>query len=172
MPASGICLSSLVLIVQRCFLQAIHPLMGWLLPSLLGHWWATVRHLCVPMPWGFPPSRRVSWAVRGEMCYPNTQSGRRQWQPTPVLLPGKSHGRRSLVGCSPWGRWGSDTTERLRFYFSLSCFREGNGNPLHCSCLENLRDGGACWAAIYGVTQSRTRLKWLSNSSNTQSRVN
>ena len=42
---------------------------------------------------------------------------RRQWHPTPVLLPGKSHGRRSLVGCSPWGRWGSDTTERLHFWF-------------------------------------------------------
>ena len=80
--------------------------------------------------------------------------GRRQWQPTPVLLPGKSHGRRSLVGCSPWGREESDTTERLHFHFSLSCIGEGNGNPLQCSCLENPRDGGAWWAAIYGVTQS------------------
>ena len=84
---------------------------------------------------------------------------RRQWQPTPVLLPGKSHGRRSLVGCSPWGREESDTTERLHFHFSLSCIGEGNGNPLQCSCLENLRDGGAWWAAVYGVAQSRTRLK-------------
>ena len=57
---------------------------------------------------------------------------RRQWHPTPVLLPGKSHGRRSLVGCSPWGRWGSDRTERLHFHFSLSCIGEGNGNPLQC----------------------------------------
>ena len=87
---------------------------------------------------------------------------RRQWQPTPVLLPGKSHGRRSLVGCSPRGCWGSDTTEQLHFHFSLSCIGEGNGNPLQCSCLENPRDRGAWWAAIYGVTQSRTRLKWLS----------
>ena len=87
---------------------------------------------------------------------------RRQWQPTPVLLPGKSHGRKSLVGCSPWGRWGSDTTERLHFHFSLSCIGEGNGNPLQCPCLENPRDGGAWWAAVYGVAQSRTRLKWLS----------
>ena len=84
---------------------------------------------------------------------------RRQWHPTPVLLPGKSHGRRSLVGCSPWGREESDTTERLHFHFSLSCIGEGNGNPLQCSCLENPRDRGAWWAAIYGVTQSRTRLK-------------
>ena len=55
---------------------------------------------------------------------------RRQWHPTPVLLPGKSHGRRSLVGCSPWGHKELDTTERLYFYFSLSCIGEGNGNPL------------------------------------------
>ena len=82
-----------------------------------------------------------------------------------VLLPGKSHGWRSLVGCSPWGRWGSDTTEGLHFDFSLSCTGEGNGNPLQCSCLENPRDGGAWWAAIYGVTQSQTRLKRLSSSS-------
>ena len=57
---------------------------------------------------------------------------RMQWHPTPVLLPGKSHGWRSLVGCSPWGREESDTTERLHFHFSLSCIGEGNGNPLQC----------------------------------------
>ena len=88
---------------------------------------------------------------------------RRQWHPTPVLLPGKSYGWRSLVGCSPWGRKELDTIERLHFHFPLSCIGEGNGNPLPCSCLENPRDGGAWWAAIYGVTQSRTRLKWLSS---------
>ena len=81
---------------------------------------------------------------------------RRQWHPTPVLLPGKSHGRRSLVGCSPWGHEESDTTERLHFHFSLSCIGEGNGNPLQCSCLENPRDRGAWWAAVYAVAQSRT----------------
>ena len=75
---------------------------------------------------------------------------RRQWHPTPVLLPGKSHGRRSLVGCSPWGCWGSDTTERLHFHFSLSCIGEGNGNPLQCSCLQNPRDGGAWWLPSMG----------------------
>ena len=89
---------------------------------------------------------------------------RSQWQPTPVLLPGKSHGR-SLVDCSPWGREESDTTEQLHFHFSLSCIGEGNGNPLQCSCLENPRDGGAWWVAVYGVTQSRTRLKRLRSSS-------
>ena len=90
---------------------------------------------------------------------------RRQWQPTPVLLPGKSHGWRSLVSCSPWGCWESDTTERLHFHFSLSCIEERNGNPLQCSCLEDPRDGGAWWAAVYGVAQSWTQLKWLSSSS-------
>ena len=93
----------------------------------------------------------------------------RWWHPTPVLLPGKSHGRRSLVGCSPWGRWGLDTTERLHFNFSLSCIGEGNGNPLQCSCLENPRDGGGWWAAVYGVAQSRTRLKRLSSSGGSSS---
>ena len=76
---------------------------------------------------------------------------RRQWHPTPVLLPGKSHGQRSLVGCSPRGHEESDTTEQLHFHFSLSCIGEGNGNPLQCSCLENPGDGGAWWAAVYGV---------------------
>ena len=56
-------------------------------------------------------------------------------------------------------------TERLPFHFSLSCIGEGNGSPLQCSCLENPRDGGAWWAAVYGVTQSRTQLKRLSSSS-------
>ena len=56
-----------------------------------------------------------------------------------------------------------DTTERLHFHFSLSCIGEGNGNPLQYSCLENPRDGGACWAAVSGVAQSRTWLKWFSS---------
>ena len=94
---------------------------------------------------------------------------RRPWHPTPVLLPRKSHGWRSLVGCSPWGLEESDTTERLHFQFSPSCIGEGNGSPLQCSFPENPRDGGACWAAVYGVTQSRTRLKRLSSSSSAKS---
>ena len=68
---------------------------------------------------------------------------RRWWHTTPVLLPGKSHGWRSLVGWSPWGREESDMTEWLHLHFSLSCIGEGNGNPLQCSCLKNPRDGGA-----------------------------
>ena len=90
---------------------------------------------------------------------------RRQWHPTPVLLPGQSPGQRSVVGCSPCDCWELDTTERLHFQFSFSCIGEGNGVPLQCSCLENPRDGGARWAAVCGVAQSRTRLKRLSSSS-------
>ena len=107
---------------------------------------------------------RASLVVQWLRIYP-AMPGRRQWHPTPVLLPGKSHGRRSLVGCSPWGRQESDTTERLHFHFSLLCIGEGNGNPLQCSCLENPRGVGAWWAAVSGVVQSWTRLKRLSSSS-------
>ena len=150
----------------------------------------TRRHLafspCVQHTWGSPlhgqekkknwlmhwrPSRewhKPSWCP----CIQETilvltalPRRRRQWHPTPVLLPGKSHGQRSLVGCSPWGHKESDTTAWLHFHFSLLCIGEGNGNPLQCSCLENPRDGGAWWAAVYGVAQSWTRLKWLSSSS-------
>ena len=105
----------------------------------------------------------VYWAIL--FCVHYFVYTRRQWQSTPVLLPGKSHGQRSLVGCSSWDRLESDTTERLHLHFSFSCIGEGNGNPLQCSCLENPRDGGAWWAAVYGVTRSWTRLKRLSSSS-------
>ena len=88
--------------------------------------------------------------------------------PTPALLPGKYHGRRNLVGCSPWGRKESDTTERLHLHFSLLCIGGGNGNPLQCSCLENPRDGGAWCDAVYGVAQSRTWVKQLSSSSSSR----
>ena len=86
--------------------------------------------------------------------------------PHSSTLAWEIHEQRSLVGCSPWGHQELDTTERLHFHFSLSCTGEGNGNPLQCSCLENPRDGGAWWAAVSGVAQSRTRLKRLSSSSN------
>ena len=112
---------------------------------LLGTGWKKDLHIS---PFGFPSS--IPW--------------RRQWHPTPAHLPGNSHGRRSLVGCSPRGQEESDTAEWLHVHFSFSCTGEGNGNPLQCSCLENPRDGGAWWAAVYGVAQSRTRLKWLNSS--------
>ena len=98
---------------------------------------------------------RHSWRAT-PVRHNQRKSWRRQWHPTPVLLPGKSHGLRSLVGCSPRGREESDMTEQLHFHFSLSCIGEGNGNPLQCSCLENPRDGGAWWAAVCGVSQSWT----------------
>ena len=113
----------------------------------------------------------TQWTIRTHIASrPNPPSFiylnfRRQWHPTPGLLPGKPDGQRSLEGWSPWGHWGLDTTERLHFHFSLSSNEEGNGNPLQYSCLENPRDRGAWWAAVYGVAQSRTRLKGLSSSS-------
>ena len=78
---------------------------------------------------------------------------------------GVGDGQGGLVYCVSWGREEWSTTEWLHFHFSLSCIGEGNGNPLQCSCLENPWDGGAWWAAICGVAQSRTRLKRLSSSS-------
>ena len=62
------------------------------------------------------------------------------------------------MGCCPWGRYKSDMTEQIHFHFSLSCIGGGNGNPLQNSCLENPRDRGAWWTAVYGVAQSRTQL--------------
>ena len=105
-------------------------------------------------------------------CELEEQIRRMRWHPTPVLLPGKSHGQRSLVGCSPWGHEESDMTERLHFHFSLSCIGEGNGNPLQCSCLENPRDRGAWWAAVHGVGESRTRPKRLSSSGSSSRATN
>ena len=113
---------------------------------------------------------RTIQAWSGGSWVPNVQRWRRRWQPTPVLLCGKSHGWRSLVGYSPRGREESGTTERLHFDFSLPCIGEGYDNLFQDSCLENPRDRGAWWAAIYGVAQSWTRLKRLS-SSNVQSNL-
>ena len=115
-------------------------------------------------PWGPLPRPQpfqemgLNLITAWEITFPSLLLRRRQWHPTPVILPGKSHGWRSLEGCSAWDCWGSDTTERLPFHFSLSCIGEGNVNPLQCSCLENPRDRGAWWAAVSGVAQSRTRL--------------
>ena len=87
---------------------------------------------------------------------------RRQWHPTPVFLPGKSHAWRSLVGCSQWGREESDTTEQLHFHFHAL----EKEMATHSSVLAWRIPGmGAWWAAVFGVAQSRTRLKWLSSSS-------
>ena len=95
---------------------------------------------------------------------------RRQWHPTPVLLPGKSHRQRSLVGYSPMGslRVGHNWASSLSLFTFMHWRRKCN--PLQCSCLENPRDGGAWWAAIHGVAQSRTRLKRLSSSGSSSSK--
>ena len=97
----------------------------------------------------------ISYVSRWVLYTSASWEGEKAMAPTPVRLPGKSHGWRSLVGCSPWGRSESDTTERLHFHFPLTCTGEGNGNPLQSSCLENPGDGGAWGAAIYGVTQNQ-----------------
>ena len=97
---------------------------------------------------------KLAMATKFGPHYDNQQ--RRQRHPTPVLLPGKSHGQRSLEGRSPRDREESDITKRLHFHFSLSCIGEGNGNPLQCSCLESPRDRGAWWAAVYRVEWSQT----------------
>ena len=89
--------------------------------------------------------------------------GPRNRYSTLVFLPRESCRWRSLVGCSPQGH-----TE-LRRLSMLACIGEGNGNPLQCSCLENPRDRGAWWAAVYGVARSRKRLKRLSSSSSSSS---
>ena len=81
---------------------------------------------------------------------------------------GVGDGQGILACCSPWGPKESDTTERLHFHFSRSCIGEGNGNPLQCSCLENPRDRGAWWTAVYGVSQSQTQVKRRSSSSSSK----
>ena len=141
-----------------------HCLLQWMFTA--AKTWEPAKH------WQISGYKRCGTYVQWTTSYKNKEimssaatGWRRQWHPTPVLFPGKSHGWRCLVGCSPWGLEESDTTERLHFRFSLSCTREGNGNPLQCSFLENPRDGRAWWAAIYGVAQSQTWLKRLSSSS-------
>ena len=98
------------------------------------------------------------WVRQIMATYSSTLAWKIPWMEEP--------GRRS-----PWGRKESDTTERLHFHSSLSCIGEGNGNPLQCSCLENPRDGGAWWAAIYGVAQSQTQLKRPSSSSSSRPEI-
>ena len=143
---------------QHCFLPGCSKKCG--IKKLAERVWSPeFRSIC--------PISIISEHSIEEPCYIHSPQ-RRQWHPTPVL-PGKPHGRRSLVGCSPWGHKESETTEQLPLHFSLSCIGEGNGNPLQCSCLENPRNGGAWWAAVYGVTQSLTQLKWLSSNSSIHS---
>ena len=104
--------------------------------------------------WGagacLPPCPQVDYSPYITMCREEKQ--RRQWHPTPELLPGKSHGRRSLEGCSPWDRWGSDTTERLHLRCSLSCIGEGNGNPSSVLAWES-QGRGSLGCRLWGRTE-------------------
>ena len=86
----------------------------------------------------------------------NTNWCGRQWHPTPVLLPGKSHGWRSLISCSPWGRKESDTTERLHFHFSVSRIGEGNVNPPVFLPGESQGWGSLVGCRLWGHTESDT----------------
>ena len=95
------------------------------------HFW----HFQSPNAYGFftTSSNFLQWQlgiIQSNLPGDNQTPRRRQWHPTAVLLSGKSHGWRSLVGCSPWGHWVPDTTEQLHFYFSLLCTGGRNGNPL------------------------------------------
>ena len=112
-----------------------------------------------------PAQPKINKLCKKEMRCACIINRRRRWQPTSVLLPGKSHGRRSLVGCSPWGREESDTTERLHFHVSLSCIGEGNGNhnrkqknKLQINWSSYLPGGGAAPRLVNSVTQ-RWRLR-------------
>ena len=144
-------------VVSPCWLKkgGVLKWATWILILVMAFHWPGIQQTLSGNYFQLLPSFRFHICKMGIILgYPAKR--RRQWQPTPVLLPGNSHGRRSLVGCSLWGREESDTTEQLPFHFSLSCTGEGNGNPLQCSCLENPRDGGAWWAAVHGVTESDT----------------
>ena len=146
--------------------------MGWYFSHNCNSFW-NIKTVPVSVRWIIinPKDHIAKWyswdsnlvKLQGLYSQPLGLYWRRQWQPTPVLLPGKSHGRKSLVGCSPWRCKELDQTEQLRFYFSLSWLEKEMAT--HSSVLENPRDGGAWWAAIYGVARSRTRLKQLSSSS-------
>ena len=105
--------------------------------------------LCNPMDCSMPSFPVISYLLE-------FAKAEKAMAPRSNTLAWKIHGQRSLVGCGTGCCEESDTTERLPFHFSLSCIGEGNGNPIQCFCLENPRDGEACWAAVYGVTQSRT----------------
>ena len=128
------------------------------------HWQADSLSLC-HLQWLKISKTGITKCWKG--CRTNIAGGNIKWNSWVKCLQFliKSNHKPNLYPENSWGRWGSDTTERLHFHFSLSCVGEGNGNPLQCSCLQSPRDRGAWWAAVYGVAQSWTRLKWLSSSS-------
>ena len=115
--------------------------------------WITINCGKFLKKWDYQTTLPASWEICMQVKEQRGQR-RRQWEPTPVLLPGKSHGWRSLVGCSPWSHEESDTTEQLHFHFSLSFIGEGNGNRLQYSCLENPRDGSVVGCHLWGHIES------------------
>ena len=123
--------------------------------------WHPTQYSCRKIPWtGEPGGLRSMGSHRVGHDWSDLAAAaaaqRRQWHPTPVLLPGKSHGWRSLVGCSPWGREESDTTDWLHFHFSLSCMGEGNGNPLQFLPGESQGLGSLVGCHLWGGTESDT----------------
>ena len=104
-----------------------------------------------------------------DLCFhPVTEKlWRRKWLPTPVFLLRESCGQRSLVGCSPWGHTESDATEAI-LHACMHGWEKELATHSSVSCLENPRDGGAWLAAVYGVAQSWTQLKWFSSSSSAE----
>ena len=120
--------------------------------SHLGNKSCTKCQPCLPEPLLFPSCPPLSRSLHSLKAGEPADQKRRQWHPTPVLLPGKSHGQRSLVGCSPQGCWESDTTERLHFHFSLSCTGEASGNPLVFLPGESQGRGSLVGCCLWGCT--------------------
>ena len=119
------------------------------------------RQLCEKKPGSWlSPTRLICVHLRKEGQWPQFL-----WVKVTLYLVPLKMVLKHWINVTPWGNCGSRTVRRLPFHFSLSCTGEGNSNPLQCSCLENPRDRGAWWAAVYGVAQSWTRLKRLSSSS-------
>ena len=138
------------------YIPNLYPFIYWWSPEWLPYLWFLWKTLqwirdcryLFSILFSFPLSiyQEVGCVCSNLCSYQHFMAGEANGTPLQwggIFLPGKSHGQRSLVGYSPWGREESNTTERLHFHFSLSCIGEGKGNPLQCSCLENPRDGGA-----------------------------
>ena len=169
-----------IVLVACCFLDSRNELLGSLIifPVTSGVTWFVFGLETRGLPWPGKSCLMNDWAMnvtqlslinQANSCLlkPTAKcSRRRQWHPNSSTLAWKIPWMEELGGLQSMGslRVGQDWATSL----SPSCIGEGNGNPLQCSCLENPRDGGAWWAAVYGVAQSRTRLKRLSSSNSSQ----
>ena len=145
--------------------MAMHSsVLVWRIPGTGGAWWAAI--------YGVAQSRTrlkrlssnsSSSRTESKLEVASVRSLRRQWQPTPIILPGKFHGWRSLAGSVHGVAKSRARLTSLSLFTFMHWRRKWQPTPLG-SCLENPRDGGAWWAAVYGVAQSGTRLKRLSSS--------